>query len=159
MKTIMRVVLGLALLCTIGWSPAILAQADEAKLPDGAGRELVATACTQCHGLETVTEDGRARAGWQDVVDEMAGLGARVTGDDIKKVVDYLTRNFGRVNVNKASQQELQDVLELSADEAAAIVAYRTREGDFRVLDDLKKVPSLDFSKIEERKNRVAFTG
>ena len=148
-----------ALLCAIGWSTTTIAQTDEAKLPQGDGREILLTACTECHGLENVTADRKTRSGWRDVVEEMAGLGARVTDDDIKRVVDYLTRNFGIVNVNKAAQQDLQDVLELTSDEAAAIVAYRIREGDFRMLEDLKKVPGLDFSKIEERKNRVAFTG
>jgi DNA uptake protein ComE-like DNA-binding protein len=33
------------------------------------------------------------------------------------------------------------------------------REGDFHVLEDLKKVPGLDFPRIEERKNRIVFTG
>jgi competence protein ComEA len=148
-----------ALLCSIGWSAAAIAQTDEAKLPQGDGREIILTACTQCHGLGNVTDDRKTRSGWQDVVEEMAGLGAMVNDDDIKKVVNYLTRYFGIVNVNKAPQQDLQDVLELTSDEAAAIVTYRTREGDFHTLEDLKKVPGLDFSKIEERKNRVAFTG
>jgi competence protein ComEA len=155
--------LGVALsgliLCSIGSSTTTIAQSDESKLPEGEGRDLVARACTECHGLMTVIEDRRTRSGWGDVVDEMAGLGARVNDDEIKKVVDYLTRYFGRVNVNKVPQQDLQDVLELTSDEAAAIVTYRTREGDFHMLEDLKKVPGLDFSKIEERKDRIAFTG
>ena len=153
------VVLTGALLGSIGWSTTTVAQSDESKLPEGDGRDIVLTACSQCHGLANVTEDRRTRSGWRDVVEEMAGLGARVNDDDIKKVVDYLTRYFGRVNVNKAAQQDLQEVLELTSDEATAIVAYRTREGDFHMLEDLKKVPGLDFSKIEERKNRVDFTG
>jgi competence protein ComEA len=153
------VVLTGALLCSIGWSTTTIAQSDAAKLPQGDGRDILLTACTECHGLENVTADRKTSSGWRDVVEEMAGMGARVTDDDIKKVVDYLTRYFGLVNVNKAPQQELQDVLELTSDEAAAIVAYRTREGDFHTLEDLKKIPGLDFSKIEERKNRVAFTG
>jgi competence protein ComEA len=153
------VVLTGSLLCSIGWTATTIAQSDEPKLPEGDGRDIVLTACNQCHGLGNVTEDRRTRSGWQDVVEEMAGLGARVNDDDIKRVVDYLTRYFGRVNVNKAAQQDLQDVLELTSGEAGAIVTYRTREGDFHVLEDMKKVPGLDFSKIEERKNRVAFTG
>jgi competence protein ComEA len=155
--------LGVALsgliLCSIGSSTTTIAQSDEVKLPEGEGRDLVARACTECHGLMTATEDRRTRSGWGDVVEEMAGLGARINDDEIKKVVDYLTRYFGRVNVNKVPQQDLQDVLELTSDEAAAIVTYRTHEGDFHTLEDLKKVPGLDFSKIEERKDRVAFTG
>jgi hypothetical protein len=47
----------------------------------------------------------------------------------------------------------------LQPSEAAANVDYRMREGDFHVLEDLKKVPGLDFPRIEERKNRIVFTG
>jgi competence protein ComEA len=153
------VLLAGALLCSLGWSAAATAQSDESRLPDGDGRDIVARACSQCHGLENVTEDRRTRGDWQDVVDEMAGLGAQVDDAQIKKVIDYLTRYLGRVNVNRDPQQDLQDVLEITSDEAAAIVTYRTREGDFHVLEDLKKVPGLDFSKIDAKKDRVAFTG
>jgi competence protein ComEA len=152
------VCLGAALVASIALKSTVVAQSDEGKLPEGEGRDLVARACTECHGLVTVTEDRRTRAGWQDVVEEMAGLGAQVGDGDIEKVVEYLWRSFGRVNVNRASQQDIQDIADLSPSEAAAIVEYRTHEGEFHALEDLKKVPGLDFSKIEERKNKIAFS-
>jgi competence protein ComEA len=45
----------------------------------------------------------------------------------------------------------------LRAKESAAIVKYRTENGPFKSTDDLKKVPDLDFRKIETKKNRLAF--
>lgn len=153
------VVLSGLFLCAIGWSATTTPQSDEAKLPEGDGRDVVLTACSECHGLATSLEDRRTRDGWQDVVDEMTGLGAGMTAADVQRAVDYLTRSFGRVNVNRADRRDIQDVLELSSREAAAIVRYRTRNGDFRSLDELKKVPGLDFSKIDRRKTRVLFAG
>jgi len=41
--------------------------------------------------------------------------------------------------------------------EAAAIIQYRTDHGDFKTIDDLKKVPGLDFKKIEAKKDLLVF--
>ena len=61
------------------------------------------------------------------------------------------------VNVNKASAADLESGLALTAKEAAAIVKYRTDKGAFKAVDDLKKVPDLDFKKIEAQKDRLVF--
>jgi competence protein ComEA len=134
-------------------------QSSDPKLPDGEGRKVVATSCTGCHALSTSLEDRRTRSGWQDVVEEMAGLGANMNGENIRTAVAYLWRFFGRVNVNRASQKDIQRVAGLSSKQAAAIVKYRERGGEFRTIDDLQKVPGLDFSKITSVKERIAFTG
>jgi competence ComEA-like helix-hairpin-helix protein len=136
-----------------------LSQSNDVELPAGKGRDLVIKACSGCHGLKTAVEDRRTRTSWQDVVDEMKGLDAPVVDEEADALVDYLWQYFGRVNVNVASEQEIQAVAGLSASEAAAIVAYRTRHGDFHALEELKKVPRLDFRRIEARRDRIAFTG
>jgi len=40
---------------------------------------------------------------------------------------------------------------------AEAIVAYRQANGDFKTLDDLKKVPGLDAVKVDAQKTRITF--
>jgi competence protein ComEA len=87
----------------------------------------------------------------------MAAVGAPGSPDDITRTVQYLGVEFGLVNVNAATQAELQEVGDLSAAEAAAIVEFRTHEGRIRSLDDLKKVPGLDPTKLEGRKERFVF--
>ena len=47
--------------------------------------------------------------------------------------------------------------LSLSAKEAAAVVKYRSDKGSFKAVEDLKKVPDLDFKKIETQKDRIDF--
>ena len=47
--------------------------------------------------------------------------------------------------------------LELSAENAAAIVRYREQNGGFKTIGDLKKVPGVDAAKIEAKKDRVEF--
>jgi len=59
--------------------------------------------------------------------------------------------------VNKSSSADLQTSLELSPKDADAVVAYRTKNGDFKTLDDLKKVPDVDLKKIDDKKDRLIF--
>lgn len=107
-----------------------------------------------------MTETRRTRTSWKDVVDEMVGLGSKLEDESAKKqAVAYLARWFGRANVNIASAKDLQDVGDFTLEEAAAIIQHRTRHGDFHSLEDLRKVSGLDFSKLEQKKDRIAFTG
>jgi competence protein ComEA len=81
-----------------------------------------------------------------------------VTEKEREQIVDYLARNFTkRVNVNKATAQEIETGLEISAKEAAAIVAYREKNGGIKSLDDLKKVPGLEARVVESNQRRVEF--
>ena len=74
----------------------------------------------------------------------------------------YLAKHFGAdaplpIKVNKASPVELESLLLVKRSEAAAIIQYRTDHGDFKTIDDLKKVPGLDFKKIEAKKDLLVF--
>jgi len=50
-------------------------------------------------------------------------------------------------------------VLLLLRKEAAAVIAYREKNGLFKSVDDLKKVPGIDPQKIEAQKDRLYFGG
>ena len=56
------------------------------------------------------------------------------------------------LNINSASQIELESVAGLLRKEAAAVLAYLDKTGLCKELADLKKVPGLDYKKIEQRK-------
>jgi len=58
------------------------------------GKALTEQRCTNCHGLQTITADGRSRDAWALVVNEMIGLGAEVTDEESRAIVEYLTRDF-----------------------------------------------------------------
>lgn len=53
-------------------------------------------------------------------------------------------RNNRLVNINKATVFELQAINGITQEIAAAIVHYRTKRGDFKHVDDLIKVKSID---------------
>jgi len=64
-------------------------------LPPGEGRDLVATACTQCHGLNTIMAIRDGSAGWRQFVNYMILKGAQVTERETDTIIQYLTANFG----------------------------------------------------------------
>jgi mono/diheme cytochrome c family protein len=64
-------------------------------LPPGEGRDIVATACTQCHGLNTIVQIRDGSGGWRQFVNYMIMKGAQVSNSEADTVVQYLTTNFG----------------------------------------------------------------
>jgi mono/diheme cytochrome c family protein len=64
-------------------------------LPPGEGRDLVAVACTQCHGLGTIVQIRDGAAGWRQFVNYMIMKGAQVSDREADTVVQYLTASFG----------------------------------------------------------------
>jgi virginiamycin B lyase len=66
----------------------------QSTLPDGLGKDIVQMACTQCHAITNVTNNGNTRAGWENAVAMMRNAGARISADQIATVVDYLAKNF-----------------------------------------------------------------
>ena len=70
-------------------------RAQPSALPPGEGRDLVAVACTQCHGLNTIVQIRDGAAGWRQFVNYMIMKGAQVSDREADTVVQYLTANFG----------------------------------------------------------------
>ena len=58
---------------------------------------------------------------------------------------------------NQATAEQFESSLGLSTTEAEAIIDYRKKNGDFKTLDDLKKVPNVDAKKLDAKKDRLAF--
>ena len=51
----------------------------------------------------------------------------------------------------------MESALSLTRTETTALVAYRTKHGKFKSLDDLKKIPVVNFAKFEANKDRLAY--
>jgi competence protein ComEA len=132
-----------------------LAQAQD--LPEGKGKDLVDQVCGACHGTDLVSSRRATKQGWSYIVDDMVSRGASATNEQIAQINEYLTKYFGQVNVNKGPEAELVSVLEISQTQAEAIVKYRTEHGDFKSVDDLKKVPGLESAGLDKKKDRVAY--
>jgi competence protein ComEA len=127
-------------------------------LPEGQGKELVEVICSSCHSTERIAAQHKTKSEWQDKVLEMLQEETDVTQAERDKIVEYLAKSFpAKVNVNTAAPKEIESVLELSPENAAAIVRYREQNGAFKTIEDLKKVPGVDAAKIEARKDRLQF--
>jgi competence ComEA-like helix-hairpin-helix protein len=127
-------------------------------LPDGPGKEVVVKVCGNCHEPRRAASVRLTRDGWSATIDDMIRRGAKGTDDEFNTVLDYLAENFlgeaaRPLNVNTASAIELESVAGLLRKEAAAVLDYRDKHGPFQKLDDMKKVPGLDFKKIDSRRD------
>jgi competence protein ComEA len=87
----------------------------------------------------------------------MVSRGADATEKDIAAIVEYLTANFGKINVNTAAAPDIQKFLSLTEAEARAIVAYRDQNGKFKDFDALQKTPGVDAEKLKQKRSLIAF--
>jgi competence protein ComEA len=147
-----------ALLCGALVGSASIAAA---QWPDSPGKEVTLQLCGNCHEASIVEAHRQSRDEWTATIQKMMAVGAEGTEEQFTAALEYLSKNFGpavaRIKVNQASAAELGTGLGLSEKEAAAIVKYRTEKGPFKTVEDLKKVPDLDFKKIEAQKDRLVF--
>jgi competence protein ComEA len=127
-------------------------------LPEGPGKDLVELICSSCHSTERIAAKQWTKPQWQAKVLEMLQEEPDVTQPERDKIVEYLAKTFpAKVNVNKAEAKELETALDLSTENAAAIVQYREKNGSFKTLDDLKKVPGVDAGRVESKKDQLVF--
>ena len=80
-----------ALLCA-----AVPAQSQQPQrtLPDGPGKEQVATLCAGCHGINRVMNSGYPQAYWNTAIRMMLNFEVPIPLDQVNLVTDYLSRNF-----------------------------------------------------------------
>ncbi len=103
---------------------------------------------------------GKTAPAGENTITKMAGFGAEGTDEEFTAILDYLEKNFPpvtTVHVNQATAEQLESGLGLTPTEAEAVIEYRKKNGDFKTLDDLKKVPDVDAKKLDAKKDRLAF--
>ena len=135
-----------------------VAQDAPGDLPAGKGRETFLKVCSGCHDLATATGERRTRIGWQQNVDDMASRGAEGSDEELQAVVEYLTANFGKINVNTTSAKDLESSLGLSSREAQAVVDYRRKNGNYKNFEELMRTPGVSVEKLQARRNLIAFS-
>ena len=83
--------------------------------------------------------------------------GAVIADEDWDVIQAYLVKHYGRVNVNRATVNDLVEVLGVTPDTAKAIVEFRKGHGDFIDYDAFAKVPGLDLEKLEKLRDAISF--
>ena len=129
-------------------------------LPDGPGKDVTVRACAPCHEARRAASVRLTRDGWAAVIEGMRLRGAKVSDEDFPIILEYLSTHFlgealQPLNLNTATQIDLEAAGGLLRREAAAVIQYREKHGRFKSLDDLKKVPGLDFRKIDSRRDAM----
>ena len=136
-------------------------RAAQTVLPDAPGRDVTVKLCASCHAAETVASVRHTPEGWRDVIAKMVAAGAEGTEQELETVHQYLSTQFPvevqkALDLNTATAIDLESVAGLLRKEAAAVIAYREKNGPCKKLEDLKKIAGLDYKKIEARKERLA---
>ncbi|HVV46175.1 MAG TPA: helix-hairpin-helix domain-containing protein [Bryobacteraceae bacterium] len=131
------------------------------ELPEGPGKATTIRICTACHGAEMWSTSHKSADDWDRTITTMTEKGLSISDADYGVVLDYLSKNLGtqpaKLNVNKATSDQLAKTLGIDPKQADAIIAYRTKNGDFKDLDGLKKVEGLDAAKVDAKKDAIAF--
>ena len=130
-------------------------------IPDGPGKDTTVRICPGCPGAEMWAGAHKSSNDWDQTITSMTEKGLSINDADYATVLDYLSKNLGslppKVNINKASSADIARVLGITPAQADAIVAYRTKNGDFKDVDGVKKVSGVDGSAIDAKKDSIVF--
>ena len=119
---------------------------------------MVEAICSECHTTERIAAQQLTKPQWDAKVLEMLQEAPDVKQSERDTIVEYLSKNFpAHANVNKDGPKALQAVLDISLESATSIVIYRQKNGSFKTLDDLKKVPGLDATKLDAKREIIDF--
>lgn len=149
--------------CVILCAGMLSVKAAAADLPDGRGKDLIERACIGCHKADELTAYRFTQSEYHAIVQRMAERGAQATPAELSVIADYLFAHFPKVedttkiNVNKATAQQIAAGLSLTEAEAEAVVKYRERHGDYHAWGDLLTIYGVDGRKIEAAKDKMSF--
>jgi competence protein ComEA len=74
-------------------------------------------------------------------------------------IVSFIGMAFAAVNINTADQKQLESLRGIGPVRAKAIIAYREKNGDFKTLEDVDKVPGIGKGTLAKIKDDVVFSG
>jgi len=131
--------------------------------PDGPAKEYVQKICLQCHPASQLLSQHRTEADWKRTVARMAQKGVSAPSDQFDAIAIYMAKNFGKtedttkLNMNKASAEQIANAIGLTPDEAKALVSYREKHGDYREWGEMLVVYGVDGRKLEAAKDKMTF--
>jgi competence protein ComEA len=141
----------------LGAATAIQSQSSDDALPDAPGKAVVSRVCTKCHGVENIAPSERTVPVWRDTFELMKGYGAEATDDEWQTIRDYIMTNIAYLSVNKATTEDLVVFFGIDEKTARGVVTYRDKQGAFKTVDDLKKVPEIEATKVDALQSRLIF--
>jgi hypothetical protein len=116
----------------------------------------VQAVCGRCHTTAVFLNKPRSWERWNDVFADMTQRGATGSDEQLARVTTFFLENLTIINVNQSDAEELAGVLGVSDAVAQDIMARRKRQA-FSNLAELRGVPGVDPTKLEQRKARIQF--
>src|SRR6188474_1413980 len=71
----------------------------------------------------------------------------------------YVGLAFAAINVNTATKEQLEVLNGIGPVKAQAIIDYRTKNGPFKSVDELEKVPGIGNATLEKIRGDVTLSG
>jgi len=71
----------------------------------------------------------------------------------------YAGLAFGAVNINSATQEQLETLNGVGPVKAKAIIDYRNKNGRFKTLEDIKKVDGIGDATFDKIRGDIQLTG
>lgn len=88
-------------------------------------------------------------------IEEDEEIFQKENGEGIIENEDIKQKESKLININKATQEELQTLPGIGASIATKIVEYREQNGKFKYIEDLKNVSGIGENKFENIKNLI----
>jgi competence protein ComEA len=82
-------------------------------------------------------------------------VGEEASGSVISDSATFAAANEGKVNINTASVEDLQQLHGIGPAKAEAIIAYREEHGPFQKIEDLLNVTGIGEKSLEKIKDQV----
>jgi competence ComEA-like helix-hairpin-helix protein len=133
-----------------------------AQLPDGPGKAETDKQCRTCHEIERSISLRQDLNGWNQTLTKMVGFGMRASDTELALIAKYLSTHYPAdamppINVNTATNIELESRFSMKRSESNAFIAYREKIGKFKTFADLAKAPGLKPEKLEAKKTQIIF--
>ena len=93
----------------------------------------------------------------------MAQKGVTAPTEQFDAVAAYMAKYFGKqedtakLNMNKATADQIVAAIGLTPDEAKALVTYREKHGEYREWGEMLVVYGVDGRKLEAAKDKMSF--
>ncbi len=75
--------------------------------------------------------------------------------DEAVTAVETTSKKSGKVNINTASQEELENLSGIGPSTAEKIIKYRTEIGKFKAIEDLKEISGIGEGKFNKIKDMI----
>lgn len=141
---------------------AAAAVASYGQIVDAPGRAEMEKHCGRCHEVAKSVALRQDRAGWESTMLKMANMGVKGPESEMMAILEYLVKNYPAddvppVKINECRAIELESAFSMPRSLARSVVAYREKNGPFKSIHDLAKVPGVDIKKIEAKLYRLKF--